>query len=537
MALSLDHDRPGSGAPWAGALGLAAPLQGLVEWLARRHEERFGKRVPAELRARLRAYLAAGPVPDPSNRPASHPGARPSDVMWFWLLEELRFVQNALPLAGPSGTLVPVRVTIDRDRLTEMARARSLFNLRQERLTRLHRTYWTRTLRRLRASVARFGPRPRPGRTEVSVVLTTTAERREALGRRLDELRPFLTSSAAELIVVVADPGNCPPGYWTALYGRLSSLECSATLIASRQDRIVTNRNLGTAAATAPLVAFLDDDCRLVGPVLPRLVEAMRAWPEFGLLSPVSYDHDRRVYKPHPYDVRCQLEGDLFVVSRATGMLSIVRRELALVLPFIPFWPNRDENTLLAHQLHRLGFLCGYLMAPDAYLSHEDVERRLTTHPLAGAWLVLAEALRWLLDRRAYQEAGREPVSIHRLRSLVGPDCLSAEDASRLWHEVRGALAQFHASNGRGLPPVPVLETILGSDGVRHVVAYLRRHRVAFRTFVATAYRTTGLCGVNPYLGALRVDLPAAMPRSAVDAGTAVPVGRTAVAEKAAWRR
>jgi GT2 family glycosyltransferase len=209
----------------------------------------------------------------------------------------------------------------------------------------------------------------------VAVVVPThnRASRLARLVRSLEEqeLRP------AEVIVVDDGSGDDTPAVLAALVAS-TPLPLAVIRIEAPAGPAVA-RNRGWRAASAPLVAFTDDDCRPSAAWLARSVAALESSPRVGIVQgavrPASaernrWDATREIVGPTAYFEGCNL---------------LVRREaLEQSGGFGETLGMGGEDTWLGWAVLRRGWERAF--APDAVVVHDVVRSAYRWH-LRQAWL------------------------------------------------------------------------------------------------------------------------------------------------------
>ena len=199
------------------------------------------------------------------------------------------------------------------------------------------------------------------------------------------ELNPF------EVVIILAERWST-----RALSGLRYELEHKpfrSTVVASSARAIGEKRNLGASFASGRLIVFIDDDVRLVGPVLERIIDMLEQRVDLGLVSVPSYYPDMALHRPGGYHLKC-LDGERTILTnRVSGMIMATRSEIVRAAPFPAFWPNFGEDQQLSKQVHTLGYSSAYVYAPDTYLIHENVQYRLTHSPRTLSNLLMHEGV------------------------------------------------------------------------------------------------------------------------------------------------
>jgi GT2 family glycosyltransferase len=230
-----------------------------------------------------------------------------------------------------------------------------------------------------------------PSRTACDVVVATR-NRRDELLRTLGEIRGLPDVSR----IIVVDNGSSD-GTPEAVRTEVPD----ATLIEATTNLGAAARNIGVAEATAPIVAFSDDDSWWESGALGRAARLFHRYPRMAVLAARIVLADGRedpvcaVMAASPLPDRVGLPGPSLLGFVACG--SVVRRKAFVEAGgFHPRLVLGSEEQLLALDVVRNGWGIAYV--PDVVAHHRpsgvrdrDGRRQLTArNSLWNAWLRLS---------------------------------------------------------------------------------------------------------------------------------------------------
>jgi len=479
-----------------------------VEWLIARVEKRLGVTVEPELRSELVGEFQK----DSISEMVAHSFALPprntdrKGIIKWRIYQEAALLYSALPSLYQDEKHRPVKARIDQDALEQMRRARSLFEDKIDNLTEETSGYWQEELPRYRGQVKSFNAHVSEEDLKVSVIVVSLARRLPHLLRRIHEINSISIEKGIELIITIADPGNFTSDMLGELQQNLESIRYPSKVVFSQKNKISTNRNLGASVAKGEYLIFLDDDVKLVGPVIERLNQTLEDYPDLGLVSIPSYDHQLKIYRPGSYHLKKRFDGEVFIINRLDGMIMATRRKIVNVVPFVDFWPNYSEDEEFSRQIHNLGFLNAYIYAEDAYVVHEHVDYRATESPDTLSNMLIHEALSYYLEPEALDELNERLTLLRILK--YGGNAATVGYVKEFWLIFRERVKRFFNGDDSALREMiddshknEWIESI--SLALQAVVRYLEENKEKIIKFKHGDYKKKNLSQVKPNLGPL----------------------------------
>jgi Ser/Thr protein kinase RdoA (MazF antagonist)/glycosyltransferase involved in cell wall biosynthesis len=369
----------------------------VVAWLARRVEKRQNIVISNDLIATLAQELSQEGLIDFANKGRSELRSKQQ------IYQEAQLLVNAIPSMSHQAAFNDIDVTLDAKELERMRQARARFANRYDELYKKARHYWEEELPGYRGAVEKFHDDERQ-KPDVTVIIVSVASRFESLLKRIHEMRTMRDSAKIEVNIVLADPDRYTTNQREQLRQAVGRLGVPVKLIDSQKNTISTNRNLGVLESRGDYTVFLDDDVRLVGPVIETLVNKLKQYPEIGVTQIVSYDHATGIHKPKLEYLKYAIDAETVLSGDVAGMILATRTEIVKVVPFIPFWPNFGEDGWFGKQVHGLGFFLSFLYPKDAYVIHEHVQTRLTNSPDTLKNVLTHDTLSFYLEPGSYDD-------------------------------------------------------------------------------------------------------------------------------------
>ncbi|MDD5439691.1 MAG: iron-containing alcohol dehydrogenase, partial [Candidatus Omnitrophica bacterium] len=309
-----------------------------------------------------------------------------------------------------------------------------------------------------------------------------------------------------ELVIVLADKDNFSGAMIRELIETLRAAPFSSQLVISGKNRLPINRTLGVSFSRGDYIVMWDDDVRLVGPVIEKMVRSLEDHPDLGLVSVPSYSDTLKIHRPGSYQLKYPVNDELVLTTRVSGMVMAARGDLVRIAGFGTVWNNFGEDEYLPVQMHRMGFLNAFICAPDAYAVDDNVStRRISTASTSLTNVLINEALFAYYEPLNAADEFRQGLTIGRLQQYGGRHG-RAEDIKAFWEEFRSGVVRF--MNGEIGSLDAVLEyagknewSRIRSDNVQFALEYFQRDRQAIEAFRVGEYQRAGFADVNPFLG------------------------------------
>lgn len=232
----------------------------------------------------------------------------------------------------------------------------------------------------------------------LTLSILTIPEREEYLGRLLQSIAALRTDPPPHIDVVCNRPLDGALGDMTARIRKLApSLQLEVYSNAG-ETSIVAGRNLQLSVCRTPLIAFVDDDLSLHGPVIPALLDTLANHP-VGLVGLPSFDGaSSRVVKPR--ESTPSVDWDGLKYKPVQGMLCAGYR--ALLADIGGFNMRRrywGEWTELNLRMWRCGFPTVYQM-DRGFMRHWEEAPSSPTRNMTGreqhvVWGLLCTALEY----------------------------------------------------------------------------------------------------------------------------------------------
>jgi len=292
------------------------------------------------------------------------------------------------------------------------------------------------------------------------------------------------------------------------LSNKINISQIPTRVVYSALNTIVTNRNLASMESVGQYRILIDDDVKLVGPVVSRLVQALIEHPEIGVVGIPSYDYGLSTFKPRWHNLKQHVFGeDLMIVNAVGGMVMATRQELVTTWPFITFWPNNGEDVQLAQQVHRFGFLSAYVYPDDVYGIHEDVNFRATASTQTGVNSLVSEILTYYLQP-AYYHSMRHHLAVRWL-SRHSNQIYPISQVEHFWDYLKVKTTEF--INGEiGLQDIDFNIndwSVNMKQAITMALEEIAPRRESIRAFKANYYNLTDYAGTDPFLGPMQFNL------------------------------
>jgi hypothetical protein len=480
-----------------------------ADWLIQRVEFRAGTSMEGAVKDAIRSEMTYRPLTSHiAEAFGDDPAILQGDRWWRnQVLREARLFYNSRPTFSVDAvTDFPQSVSLDPDALKRMEKARRMFRQEQPHLQSQMASYWQSVLSRYAGDIIRYNPLHFPPR--ISVNILTVSARFEHLKRRLAEISQADSALNLEVALVIADPDQYPQDKLDTIKRLCGQLPFSVTMVTSRKNTIPINRNLATAVSQGEYRIYLDDDVRLVGPVIERVVEVLDRREEIGMVTLPSYDETGLIRPLKSYQ-RVWVGPDLLYSRDLGGMMMAVRSDFALVIPSPEFWSNVGEDNVWAQSLHLLGFFCAFHVPADSYLYHEKVSYSVTKSPTTVVQVLVSDGLQFVVKGKEIEDSGRLPVMIagyhrfvtERLKTRI-PIKDVQEFIAEFWEASRLAIED------RPLQPQQILscfsEHLVYQEiqkSVYEALNYLTHNKDEIKRYVQDFYLPWNLSGINTISG------------------------------------
>ena len=525
-----------------------AELRYVAEGLVRRVEKRLNATIDLHVRLEIMDEIVVafrngsllGLVEDSFTRTRISGTQSVDEVVKIMVFREAGLLLNALPLLSHGGRYAAVDVRLNDQALEKMRAARTKFRERYQELVASVRSYWRHKLPDYQGEVINYNKKERTPKVSVNVI-ALASRLHLLLQKRIEEISQSSIKEDIELIITIADPQNMSPDHWGALHRFIVFSEVETRVVLSNRNTISINRNIGSLLSRGQYRIFLDDDVRLVGPVIENLVTALEENPEVGVVSVPSYDTDMNTFKPRWHNLMHPIAKDLFVATPIFGMILATRADIVKVLPFVHFWPNNGEDRQFIQQVTKLGYLSTYLMSEDSYVVHEHVEFRATSNPRALVDCLACEGFMQYLEPSAYDDEATESLAVRWLQSY-GRGNVSQDSVLAFWKGFRSSVTSFLDGDARAFD-----RTFRGfaeqnewfrenEELVTDAINYFRTNKLDIVAFAKGQYREKDLSEVNPLLGPIEYEVqeePVAAERTVVLSPVEEPVATASITASA----
>lgn len=419
--------------------------------------------------------------------------------------QEAMLMYSALPPANGEGN-IPLDISLDQTALKKMRKARGKFERRIEDFLDLTKLYWEEEIPHYQGETHDFNQAQFLGVPQTSLIIVSLADRFDNLMRRLHEIEMRVSGGQYELIITIADPERLSSALFNQLKQTLEVANFPSKVVFSLKNTIAINRNLAVSQSRGNVFIIMDDDNKLVGPVIRQLCNALTEYPELGLISVPTCDHTLSIQKPGAFNLKVPLFNNIYVKNRWSGMILATRRNLARAIPFTGFWPNFGEDEQFSRSIHGIGYLSAYIYSDDAYLVNEPVAIRATKNPNTFRDVLINEALSAYLEPLEDNEV-HDNLAIMRLR-VFGGSCGSSDDINTFWKVYKESFKQFLNDREHSLRQLASGRRqnawLKGRErSLEGVIGYLEENRERITTYKTNEYEKRKLSDVNVFLGPL----------------------------------
>ncbi|NQT22644.1 MAG: iron-containing alcohol dehydrogenase, partial [Candidatus Omnitrophica bacterium] len=322
---------------------------------------------------------------------------------------------------------------------------------------------------------------------------------------RIKELKAGMQKDDFELVVVLADPYEFSEAKTEELYRNLKSAGFPSKVILSGKNTIAINRNLGICHSQGDFIIFLDDDVKLIGPVIEKLVKVLEDRPELGLVSVPSYDWRKMIHRPGSYHLKYRVNDELILTNRVSGMVMATRTELAKIAPFPTIWPNFAEDAQFSMQINRLGYLNAFVCPADTYAIHENRGDKLTANIHTLANVLINEGMSCYLEPLAASEELCRNLTITRMKQYGGTPA-SLSSIEKFWKDYRIGIENFLNGDSESLDEL--LQNACKNDwanarykSIEEAAEYFRENKRQIVAFKNGMYKRLKFSDLNPFAG------------------------------------
>lgn len=484
-----------------------------IDWLINRVERRTGLKIGSDLRSKIMNLFDQRPLRDLLSLHSEFfldTDDEKERLVGLVIQEAVLFYNFAVDY---NNERTPLDVGIDKDALDKMAQARKAFKEKLPEFEEKTRRYWEEELPRYKGESFQFNEalaaeNPNP---KVSIAIISMVGRRfDALLRRLEELSRTQVNGGIELVIAIPDPENFTSERQALFRQKVESVKFPVKVIYSKRaidgemNSITIDRNLCSSVSTGAYQVFIDDDVRLVGPVIENLIQTLEDYPEIGITSIANYNKKLGMLKPI-YPRKYFLDDRVMITDRVLGNITATRREIVKVTPFNPLLRNLGDDQHLVRQILLLGFFGAYVLPEDAYAMDENLGYSATRNNQNLAKHLVEEGLKFYFSPETYDEWQAAPAGFLTNKWSKKPN--ETIIAYEFWGRFRRALLAYLNSKDVSfnfIEKYPDDEYIdLNRDEIQKAVRYYEENKNRILAFKSEQYDAKNLAGVDPSRGPL----------------------------------